>query len=275
MTKNKRPKEEFGGVNYAIPVRLLQPFKGQHVQLGVMFVWEKSPQNKRGIWGVNYALPVRLLEPLEGQDVQLGVMLVEEKSPQNKRGIWGINYALPVRLLEPLEGQDVQLGVMLVEEKSPQNKRGIWGVNYALPVRLLEPLQGQDEQLGVVLVGEGWEGDGGEAATLQPVHHGGVDGHRLLCCDVGAVLKHRVARSGCALSTRSHHPCTGWLTPSLLHKHTPLIFSLLGFCYNSRLLYYLITEIKYLAKHVPHQSREQHILHVLKLKKQLWKIHQI
>ena len=135
-------------------------------------------------------------------------MFVGEKSPQNKSGIWGVNYALPVRLLQPLEGQDEQLGVVCRREKSP-NKRGIWGVNYALPVRLLQPLKGQDEQLGVVLVGEGREGDGGEAATLQPVHHGGVDGHRLLCCDVRAVLKHQVARSGCALSTSFHRPCIG------------------------------------------------------------------
>lgn len=128
-------------------------------------------------------------------------MYQNEEKQQAKRRIWGVNYALPVCLLEPLEGQDEHLGVVFVGEKSPPNKRGIWGVNYALPVRLLQPLEGQDEQLGVVLVGEGWEGDGGEAATLEPVHHGGVDGHCLLCRDVRAVLKHRVARSGCALST--------------------------------------------------------------------------
>ena len=55
-----------------------------------MFVGEKSPRNKRGIWGVNYALPVRLLEPLEGQDEQLGVMFVGEKSPQTKEGFGGL-----------------------------------------------------------------------------------------------------------------------------------------------------------------------------------------
>ena len=60
---------------------------------------------------------------------------------------------------------------------------------WALPVGLLEPLQGQDEQLGVVFVGQRGEGDGGEAPALQPMHRGGVDGHGLLCCDVGAILR--------------------------------------------------------------------------------------
>ena len=53
----------------------------------------------------------------------------------------------------------------------------------------LESLQSEDEQLGVVLVGERGEGNGGEAAALQPVHHGGVDGHCLLRGDVGPVLR--------------------------------------------------------------------------------------
>ena len=58
-----------------------------------------------------------------------------------------------------------------------------------LPVGLLEPLQRQDEQLGVVFVGQRREGDGGEAPALQPMHCGGVDGHRLFRCDVGTILR--------------------------------------------------------------------------------------
>ena len=55
----------------------------------------------------------------------------------------------------------------------------------------LESLQSQDEQLGVMLVGERGEGNGGEATALQPVDHGGVDGHRLLRGDVGTILGRR------------------------------------------------------------------------------------
>ena len=56
-------------------------------------------------------------------------------------------------------------------------------------VCLLEALEGQDEQLGVVLVGERGEGNGGEAAALEPVDRGGVDSHRLLRCDVRPILQ--------------------------------------------------------------------------------------
>ena len=40
-----------------------------------------------------------------------------------------------------------------------------------------------------MLVGEGREGDGHELARLQPVHSGGVDGHRLLGRHIGAILE--------------------------------------------------------------------------------------
>ena len=39
-----------------------------------------------------------------------------------------------------------------------------------------------------MLVGEWGEGDGREPSALQPVHSGGVNSYRLLCCDVGAIL---------------------------------------------------------------------------------------
>ena len=39
-----------------------------------------------------------------------------------------------------------------------------------------------------MLVGERGEGDGREPSALQPVHSGGVNSYRLLCCDVGAIL---------------------------------------------------------------------------------------
>lgn len=58
-----------------------------------------------------------------------------------------------------------------------------------LPVCFLEPLQGQDEQLGVMFVGQGRERDGGEPPTLQPMNSGGVNGHRLFSCDIGAILQ--------------------------------------------------------------------------------------
>ena len=38
---------------------------------------------------------------------------------------------------------------------------------------------------------------------------------------------------------------------------------------NSKLLYYVIREIKYVAEHIPHHSIQQHILHILKFKQQL------
>ena len=56
-------------------------------------------------------------------------------------------------------------------------------------VGLFQSLQGENEQLGVVLVGEGREGYGGEAARLEPMDGGGVDGHGLLGGDVGTVLQ--------------------------------------------------------------------------------------
>lgn len=56
------------------------------------------------------------------------------------------------------------------------------------PVSFLESFQGKYEQLGVVLVAERGERDGGEAPALEPVDSGGVDGDRLLCGDVRAVL---------------------------------------------------------------------------------------
>ena len=56
-------------------------------------------------------------------------------------------------------------------------------------VRLLQPLQRQDQQLRVVLVGQGREGDGHEAARLEPVNSCGVDGDSLLGRDVRSVLR--------------------------------------------------------------------------------------
>ena len=44
-----------------------------------------------------------------------------------------------------------------------------------------------------MFIGQGREGDGGEAATLQPVDRGGVDRHRLLCGDVWTVLSNRAS----------------------------------------------------------------------------------
>ena len=40
---------------------------------------------------------------------------------------------------------------------------------------------------------------------------------------------------------------------------------------DSQLLYYLIREIKHVAEHIPHHSRQWHTLHILKLKEQLLK----
>lgn len=40
-----------------------------------------------------------------------------------------------------------------------------------------------------MLVGERREGDGREATALQPVDSCGIDGHSLLCRDVGTVLQ--------------------------------------------------------------------------------------
>ena len=45
-----------------------------------------------------------------------------------------------------------------------------------------------------MLVGEWGKGDGREPSTLQPVHSGGVNSYRLLCCDVGAILWGRGGR---------------------------------------------------------------------------------
>ena len=56
-------------------------------------------------------------------------------------------------------------------------------------VRLAQALQRQDEQLGVVLVAERRERDVAEAARLEPVHGGGVDGDGLLGGDIGSVLE--------------------------------------------------------------------------------------
>mmetsp|Transcript_6161 Transcript_6161/g.24641 ORF Transcript_6161/g.24641 Transcript_6161/m.24641 type:complete len:696 (-) Transcript_6161:121-2208(-) len=56
-------------------------------------------------------------------------------------------------------------------------------------VDLLEALERQNEQLGIVLVAERREGDRRELAALEPVHGGGVDGHRLLGRHVRAVLQ--------------------------------------------------------------------------------------
>ena len=64
-------------------------------------------------------------------------------------------------------------------------------VKHHLPVRLLQSFQGQYQQLGVVLVGQRWEGDRGETPALQPVHHGGVNGHSFLGGDVWSILKHK------------------------------------------------------------------------------------
>ena len=36
--------------------------------------------------------------------------------------------------------------------------------------------------------------------------------------------------------------------------------------------YYLMREIKYMAEQIPHHCRQQHVLHILKLKEQLLKI---
>ena len=47
-----------------------------------------------------------------------------------------------------------------------------------------------------MLVGEWGEGDRREPSTLQPVHSGGVNSYRLLCCDVGAILWEREEEGG-------------------------------------------------------------------------------
>ena len=84
-------------------------------------------------------------------------------------------------------------------------------------VGLLQPLQSQDQQLGVVLVGEGREGDGGEPTTLQPVDGGGVDGHCLLCCDVGSILQVVVLSLLLSLEVESREATQVLLAHSLVY----------------------------------------------------------
>lgn len=85
------------------------------------------------------------------------------------------------------------------------------------PVGLLESLQSQDEQFGVMFVGEGREGYRREPSALQPVDHGGVDGHRLLRGDVRPVLQVVVLSLLLRLQVEPSQPTQILLTHSLVH----------------------------------------------------------
>lgn len=85
-------------------------------------------------------------------------------------------------------------------------------------VSFLQPLKSQNQQFRVVLVGQRREGNWREAARLEPVHGGRVNGHGLLRRDVGTVLEVVVLPLLLGLQVETSQPTQILLAHRLVHR---------------------------------------------------------